>query len=142
MTTSWLEITATIAELMVPILTALLAWVSVRVTAFIKAKVDNQVYQNMLTRLADSVFTLVREAEQTLVAEVKRARADSSPGGVKLTKEEGDRIKAAVLSKFKHLWGPAGIAELMRILGFSDGTFEDYLSAKIEEAVNVEKRTP
>lgn len=140
MPTTWLEVAATVAELMAPVFAALLAWVSVKLTAYIKAKVKQQAYANVLLRLNDSVLTLVREAEQTLVREIKLARGDASPGGVRLTQEEAANIKEAVVVKFTRLWGPAGIEELMRILGLNSGVFEDFLNAKVEEAVNVEKR--
>lgn len=142
MGTTWLEVAATVAEFMLPVFAGLLAWVSARVTAYIKAKVENTTYQGMLVRLTDTVLTLVREAEQTTVKACKAARDPASPGGAKLTAKEAEAIKATVVGKFKSLWGPEGIKLLMRVLGLRDGTFEEFISAKVEEAVHVEKRVP
>ena len=141
MSTTWMEITAVVAELMSPVLVGLLAWLSARVTSYIQTKVANQTYSTMLTRLTDSVFTLVREAEQTVVKEIKRAKSEDSPGGARLTPEEALQIKEAVVEKFKRLWGPAGLLELMKVLGLTDGMLEEFLAAKIEEIVHMEKRS-
>ena len=142
MGSTWLEVAATVAEFMLPVFAGLLAWLSARVTSYIKAKVANETYSNMLTRLTDSVFTLVREAEQTTVAELKRARSEDSPGGTRLTPEEAAAIKATVIGKFKSLWGPEGIEMLMKVLGLRDGMFEEFIAAKVEEVVHMEKRRP
>jgi hypothetical protein len=140
MGSTWIEVIAVIAELMSPVFAGLLAWLSARVATYIKAKVANEAYSTMLARLSDTVFTLVREAEQTAVAEIKRAKDDGSPGGTRLTAEEGAQIKEAVIQKFRRLWGPAGLLRLMRVLGLTDGMLEDFLAAKIEEAIHMEKR--
>lgn len=123
-----------------PILTAGLTWASVKLADMARAQTKNALVGGILARLTDSAFTLVREAEQTAVAAIKAAKDPKSPGGVELTKEEGEQIKKAVLDKLKEIWGVKGLHEAGRILGLTDAGLDKLVSAKIEEAVFVEKR--
>lgn len=140
MVPTWVEVVMNLAELAAPVLMALLGWVSVRVAYYIREKVGQEAYAGALLRLNDSVLTLVREAEQTYVREMKLARSNASPGGVRLTKDEATRIKQAVIDSFMRLWGRDGLVKLMKVLGLNEGALEDFIGAKIEEAVNVEKQ--
>jgi hypothetical protein len=137
---SWLDIAGAVWEALSPVFALLLTWAGIKLTALIKARVQNELYQGMTMRLKDSVLTLVREAEQTAVSGIRAARSPSSPGGKMLTEKEAAEIRDRVLDKFKRLWGPDGIKELLRILGLTDGVLDAYLIAEIEAAVAAEKR--
>lgn len=124
-----------------PVLTALLGWISVRLAAWIKAKTKNELVGGMLIRLSTSIISLVREAEQTSVLAIKKAKSSDSPGGEVLTPEEAADVRATVLDSFKALWGDKGMEELRTVLGL-DGveSVDRLLVSKIEEAVHLEKR--
>jgi hypothetical protein len=124
-----------------PVLTAAITWASVKFADLIKARTKNELIGGILARLTTSAFTLVREAEQTAVAAIKAARDPKSPGGEELTKEEGEQIKKAVVDKLKEVWGVKGLHEAGKILGLTDAGLDKFISAKVEEAVFVEKRT-
>ncbi|NIY14211.1 MAG: hypothetical protein GWM98_04660 [Nitrospinaceae bacterium] len=96
---------------------------------------------NTMIRLNDSVLTYVREAEQTLVAELKKARAEDSPGGVLLTDNEARNVKKMVIDNVRRMWGEKGIEDLKKVLGVDDAGLQKYLEAKIEESVLTEKRS-
>jgi hypothetical protein len=129
-----------IAEMLAPVIMAIFGWVSVRIAAWVKAHTKNTMIKGTLLRLNESILTLVREAEQTAVAELKKARSPDSPGGEKLTPEEAKEIKEKVTGNFKSLWGQRGLDELTRVLGFSNGeSVEKFLGSKIEEAVYKDK---
>ena len=136
----WIDLAGSAWEVFSPVFAALTAWAGVRLTALIKAKVQNEVYSGMLTRLTDSVLLVVREAEQTVVKGIKAARDPRSPGGQRLTEDEAERIKDEVLEKLKRLWGPEGLKELMKVLGLTEGVLDDFLLAQIEAMVVQERR--
>lgn len=128
------EIVNQMIAILSPIITALLGWLSYRLAAWIKAKTKNEMVGGILLRLSDSVFTLVREAQQTAVNEIKSAAIDG-----KLTKAEAADIKSKVAINFKTLWGFRGLDEMQKILGLTSMQVNDLIDAKIEEAVHLEK---
>ncbi len=131
-----------ILQLCAPILTAVLGWIGIKVAALIRVKIKNQLVASAMVRLTDAVITYVREAEQTMVTSYKTAKKADSPGGEKLSAVEATRIKEDVVAKIKALWGIKGLEQLGKILGLSDTTLTDYIHAKVEEVVQVEKRSP
>jgi hypothetical protein len=115
-------------------LSALLGWVSYHVALWIKSRTRNELVGGVLSRTVELVFTLVREAEQTAVYELRKARDPKSPGGASITQSEGKQIKEAVISKLKELYGPKGLEELGKVLGLTPGGVSQFLNAKVEEA--------
>lgn len=77
-------------------------------------------------QVESTLYALVQEANQTLVEEARRAREDG-----KLTPEDAERIKAAVIERF---WQIVTV-EQSRILQAIADDVEAWLSAKIEEMV-------
>lgn len=134
------EILTTLAQAAVPVLAAFLSWMSIRLTRWLKEKAHSEMTQRTITKTNESILTLVREAEQTLVQAIKEAKDETSPGGRKMTKEEACLIKNKVIARFKRLWGPEGIGELIKVLGIEDKAFEKYIEAKVEETVHTEKQ--
>jgi hypothetical protein len=131
----------TVMQFFLPLMGAALVWLKVKLIAWIQAKTKNEMIAGMLARLADSVVTLVREAEQTTVAAIKAAKDPKSPGGVNLTKAEAENIKAAVIAKFKEIWGVKGLAEAGKVLGLSEDGLLKFISAKVESAVLAESNS-
>lgn len=134
------ELAWTVYEILAPFLTALLAWVSMKVAAWIRAKTQNEYVAGTLLRLNDSAFTAVKAIEQTLVRELKAAKTPASAGGVRLTAEEAEQVKQAALAEVRSYWGPKGVRELATILGLNDEALQRVLSSKLEAAVHDVRR--
>lgn len=132
------QVALTILGMLGSVITALLAWVGVHASSWLKAKSKNETVGGMLARTSDMLFALIREAEQTAVYELRKARDPRSPGGAVITQSEGKQIKEAVITKFKELWGPKGLEELAKVLGLTSDGLTKYLNAKVEEACLVE----
>jgi hypothetical protein len=79
-----------------------------------------------IEQVESTLYALVQEANQTLVEEARRAREDG-----KLTPEDAERIKTAVIERF---WRIVTV-EQSRILQAIADDVEAWLSAKIEEMV-------
>lgn len=135
----WAELGLNILEILSPAILALLAWLGVKLAGWLRAKTKNELVGGMLARLTESVFTLVREAEQTAVAAIKAGKDPSSPGGTKLTKAEAEKVKADVIAKLKELWGMKGLKEIGKVLGWTEASVTSFLEAKVEEAVLADK---
>jgi hypothetical protein len=129
------QLAFTVLEMVSPIVGIVLAWLGTRLAKLVNTKIKNETFAGVMTRLNDSVFTLVKEAEQTMVDGLKAARQKESPGGDLITKAEAQVIKQHVLDKFKGLWGAAGLAELGAVLSMTEKQVEDHVASKIEAAV-------
>ena len=68
--------------------------------------------------------------------EIKGAKKAESPGGSKITKAEGERVKKAAVDQLKSYWGAKGLTELGRILGLSSDGVGRLLESKVEAAVH------
>lgn len=119
-----------IFEILSPILLAGISWLSVKISKYIQAKTNNALLEGILTRLSDAVFTAVAQCEQTIVTELKKARAD----GV-VTAQEYMHIKNMALNSAKQYLGEKGLSELKKILGLDDGGITKLIADKIEAAV-------
>ena len=131
----WGDLGLTLAEILSPLLVAGLTWVSVKVADLVRAKVKNTYLEGTLVRLNDTVFTVVKDMNQTVVKGIKAAKDPDSPGGTSLTKEEKNSIKSQAMSEVKALLGIKGLGELAKVLGLSDGSVHQFIGAKIEAAV-------
>lgn len=140
-TTQQTDLIFTLLEYAIPVVVALFGWLSARLVSWLKTKTKNEVLHGMMTRLNESVTALVLEAEQTLVTEMKKARAADSPGGKTLTDNEARNVKKNVLDNLRNMFGQKGIDELKNVLGVDDTGLDKFLSAKIEGAVLADKRS-
>lgn len=137
------QVALTALQVLGAALVALFGWVSYHFSTWIKVKTKNELLGGMLARTTELVFTIVREAEQTMVYELRKARDPNSKGGAVITQSEGKQVKEAVMSKIKEIWGPKGIEELGKVLGLTPGGVNQFLSAKVEEACLAENaRSP
>lgn len=119
-----------IIELLSPIFLAGIGWIGKLGGDWIKAKTKNELVGGALQRLSISVIDAVKFLNQTLVNEIKKAKAD----GV-ITPEERILIKQACVDAVKSYFGPKGLAELAKILGLSEIGVEKLIGDKIEAAV-------
>ncbi len=118
------------AEALSPLFLAALSWLSLRIAAFINAKVRNERLHGILARLDDAVFMAVREVEQVFVSMLKTASED---GG--LTAKERRQAKDAALQAARSYLGARGLAELSKVLGLHDDEVDRVLAARVEAAV-------
>lgn len=125
-----------ILEILSPVLLAALTWAAAKAAELVRAKVKNEYLKGVLVRLDDAVFTAVKELQQSVVDEIKRASADG-----KITDEEKRRIKEKALTTVKSHLGNKGLAELAKILGLNGGGLDGLLSSKVEAAVHDLRRT-
>lgn len=130
------QILSTAVELAVPVIAACIAWLSARLVSYLKSKTKSELLKAAMSVANDSILTLVREAEQTIVADLK-ARKKKGGG---LTKAEAVGVKKTVLASFRKLWGTGGQAKLIKALGISADALTQYVEAKIEESVKLEKK--
>ena len=79
-----------------------------------------------IEQVESTLYALVQEANQTLVEEARRAREDG-----KLTPEDAERIKTAVIERFWQIV----TEEQAKVLQAIADDLEAWLSAKIEEMV-------
>lgn len=118
-------------QFLLPPLVGVLTVGAARLTTFIHGKVKNEYLEGVLLRLDDAVLTVVKDLEQTIVREIKRASADG-----KIPVEERRRIKDMALAKLKSYLGPKGLQLLVKVLGLSGSALDAFLVSKIEAAVH------
>ena len=140
-----IELGITMYEALAPVVLAIVTWLSARLTAGIRATVENRHAERILTRLNASVLDAVEAVHQQTVELIGRAREPGSPGGDKLTQSEVDKLRDAALAYVRSFWGPKGLAELAKVLGYDamssvGGPIDTALKAKIEATVAARKR--
>jgi hypothetical protein len=120
------------------LITALLGWLSVRASAWLKAKTGNELVGGALARITDSVFTAVKLVNQTLRREIEAAKAPGSALGAAISAEEASKLKEAVWTALRAEYGGmAGIGKALAVLGLgSDDSLKTFVDSKIEAAVH------
>jgi hypothetical protein len=113
-----------------PILVAALTWVATKVSQLINARVQNERLQNILARVDDTVFAVVRELQQVTVDKLKAAAVDG-----KLTSEAKEMLRLAAIASIRQQLGTKGVSELSQIVGVSDRAIDNVLVTHIEAAV-------
>ena len=110
---------------------------SLKLTTFLHRKVENETAQGVTVRLNETVLQVVLELEQTAVAEAKAAMDPKSEGGRRITGDEAARIRDTAISKVRSYLGPAGLALLVKVLGFGgDTATDDYIGSKVEATIH------
>lgn len=132
---NWDDLAIPAIEILTPIITALLSWLAYRLAAWLKAKTQNEQLAALSLKLGDALATLVTEAEQTVVASIKRSKSPGSDGGVRLTPDEAVGIRLAVVAKLRKQLGEAGLREIESVLGIPRETIPTFIESKIERAV-------
>lgn len=110
-----------------PLVGLFVAWASMMLPAWIKAKVKNESVAGVLERLTSLAFTVVQEIQQTVVSGL----------GDKATVEELKAARDRAIETLKAHLGPKGLKELMTVLGLADSAaVEKLLITFIESAVH------
>lgn len=125
-----------VLEILSPVLLAALTWAAAKLAQLIRAKVKNEYLKGVLVRLDDAVFTAVKDLQQSVVAQIKKASSDG-----KITDNEKKQIKERAVASVKSHIGTKGLAEAAKILGLEGGAFDSLLSSKVEAAVHDLRRT-
>lgn len=117
-------------EAAILLLGAAIAWGRSGLKGLIQSRVEQVHVRTVLSRVTDCIFTLVQEAQQTTVEDLKKARADG-----RITEDEYRQmlrdIKKAVVDKAKELLSTALTGKLQ----LSEAKASEYIAAKVESAV-------
>jgi len=121
-----------------------IVWLGKTLNAWLSAKVKHERLQLVLRRLSEVVCTVVLELQQTEVAELQKAFNATSPGGVKITKEEANALLTTALNRVRSYLGEDGLKLLMFVLGFTSETdVNHFLISRIEATLHtVKTQTP
>lgn len=121
----WKALEALLPVLVLAITTALgyaIRWLS--------AKVHSERVQTLLATVQEAIEAVVREAEQTLVEGLKKARLDG-----KLSEEERTAVLKAAIDSAKRAIGTKGLALLESAAGVGEAELDSWLRTRIEAEV-------
>jgi len=117
-----------------------IAWLGKTLNAWLGVKVKNERLRLVLRRMSEVICTVVLELQQTEVAVLKTALDDGSPGGRKITKEEGQILLETALRKVRTYLGVDGLKLLTYVLGFTgEKALNDFLVSRIEATIHTTK---
>lgn len=125
-----------VLQLLSPVFLAALTWAASKLAQLIRAKVKNEDLKGALLRLDDAVLSTVKDLQQTLVEQLKAARADG-----RITEAEKQQLKNKALAAAKASLGTAGRAEVAKAFGLDADAFDALLSSKLAAAVHDLRRT-
>src|SRR4051812_43529929 len=89
----------------------MLTWLGVEGAKWLKARTGNENLAAALTRLTDTVNTVVAEVQQTIVTELRKKAADGQ-----LSAQDIAEVKAAALERIRKYLGPDGVQILGQYL--------------------------
>lgn len=121
------KILGDLAVVVSPLLGALIGWIAVKVKKLIDSKIENETLRLIASKFNSALWSVVKEAEQTVVKEFKAKSADG-----KLTKADGDAIAAAVVAKLKSY---LSLDELIKLFGSAEAV-DKAIKSHVEAAVN------
>jgi hypothetical protein len=134
------DVGLTVYGLLGGVLTAVIAWALSKLNGLVTAKTKNELVKGALSRFIGSVGDAVAMVNQTLKAEIQKAKKPGSPGGAKITESEAALMKTAVLDALKDEYGGmAGISKFLGVLGLSGDATSKKVDTLIEAAVNGQK---
>ena len=120
-----------IIQTLQPVLLTALTYVTTKIGQLVRNKIKDADDQATAIEIAEAVVSTVKELDQTLVDELKKA----SPDG-QLSPEQRSRIKTQALSALKRQLPARVLAALLRKLNFSNAAADSYLSSRLEAAVH------
>jgi len=112
----------------IPVGTAL-TWALAKVAKLVHAKAHNEAVDGVLARINDAVVAVVKELQQTLVADLKAEKGSLAPEDIAL-------IHDHAMGKIRSFWGSQGLTGVMKVLGVDESALTSLLSSKIEAAVH------
>ena len=123
---NWQQLVYDVILALVPVLTTALIALIGAGFSYLRARYEWMQEARTVAQVESTLYALVQEANQTLVEEARRAREDG-----KLTPEDAERIKTAVIERF---WQIVTVEQSRMLQAIADDV-EAWLSAKIEEMV-------
>src|SRR5690606_34386071 len=123
---NWQQLAYDVILALVPVLTTAIIALIGAGFSYLRARYEWMQEARTVAQVESTLYALVQEANQTLVEEARRAREDG-----KLTPEDAERIKTAVIERF---WQIVTVEQSEILQGIADDV-EAWLSAKIEEMV-------
>lgn len=134
------DVVAVAASLIGTVVLAVVTWLGVHAKRWLVAQTNDDRFAAALGKIEDVVRGLVEEAEQTLVAEAKRAAADG-----KLTRELAVDIRNEVVRRARDHFGAEGMDDLRDALGHAGDAglsiVERMIRTRIEaEVANLKRR--
>lgn len=127
--------TETLLDVVVPALITVLGTLitigMTRLNAWLRSKVHVESFRCASEKLDKLVGDAVVEAERTLVREYQAAKADG-----KLTVEDGEKVRDAVVDVVKRHLGKRGLAEIEGCLGIEREHVEGMIRTRIESALD------
>lgn len=111
--------------------TLVLSWLGVKLHTLIGTKVSNEAAQGILSRFTDFAMTVVGDLNQSVVAQLKASG--------RWNDAEAAKVKALAMDKLRSFIGPEGIKVALEVLGISNETLMNMLSAFLESQVGEAK---
>ena len=124
------ELLTVCAQAMIPVIgslvTGLVTWIGVEARKYIKAKAENALVENALTRISHTVETVVSDLSMTLAAEMK-AQADDG----RLTMDNAKFLKCTAVERIRNQLP----ATVMKDASLGVNSIESFMSSKIEQSL-------
>lgn len=114
-----------------PVVLGAFTWVAAKLGQWISARVRNEYLRGVLTRLDDTVVSVVREIHQVTVDALKAATVDG-----RLPPSARETVKQSALAAIKSHLGVRGVGELAKVLGLDGPGIDRLIGTKIEAAVH------
>ena len=112
------------------VVTGLVSWGIIELTKYVKTKTKNEMANNAVSQICQTVKTTVAELNQTIVPEMQKAATDG-----KITKDEARNLKNTAIEKInKQIPGAIEQAALLSVNSVSA-----LIEAEIEKAVGETK---
>ena len=133
-----IDLALTLFAMLATMLTGLLTWLGAHVSKWLKARTKNETVGGAMARFSDSVFAAVKTVNQTLKAEIEKAKDPKSPGGTAITEGEARKLKDAAWNALKAEYGGmVGITKFLGVLGLgTESAVTAWVDNKIEAAVH------
>lgn len=134
----------TLLPIVITIVSLGITWLGKTLNTWLSTKVKNENFKLVIHRLGEVVSMVVLELQQTEVAALKLVMDESSEGGRKITKEEGDVLLQTALTKVKTYIGKDGLKLLCYVVGLkTDTDMDSFIVSRIEATIHsVKVQTP
>lgn len=118
------------------IIAAFIAWLGKKVGRWVEERTQSEVLGRTMVRFGEAVRSAVIFTDQTVKREILNAKNPTSPGGVKITPEESEKLRASVWQALMSEYGGLnGLRKSLGVVGIGNGSFDSFVTQKIEAAV-------
>lgn len=144
----WKQLIGEAVNSLLPVIATVLslgvAWLGKTLNSWLSTKVKNERFKLVIHRLGEVVSMVVLELQQTEVSALKLAVGESSEGGRKITKEEGEALLVTAVAKVKTYLGKDGLKLLCYVVGLKgEDDMNSFLISRIEATIHsVKSQTP